>query len=116
MFWNRETKRVRLAEIELKSVDLNKKDFMKLTSMGVALRQKDVSWYTPSSYSSGWIEKTEEERKAEGERLLKEITSKGLTPIYDSRFVVDITFFIDTFPLMRFEYLGPIYTRIVTKR
>ena len=118
MFGRKATRRVRLAEIIVGSQqsELDKKTYQKLVQSGAKIKVKGADYFEPGNWNEEWKGKTNEERHAEGERLLKEYLDKGLIPIYSFTIVVDINFFIDTFPNLMFEYKGPVYTKIFSKR
>ena len=97
-----------LARIKLNDYCITEQQCKELESLGVVVNKKTAKDYAPESYYDAWKDKTEEERLAEGERLLGEAKKNGV-PIKVTEIVTDLELFVSKIPTMPFTYVAPVY-------
>lgn len=97
-----------LARIRINEYHITEEQLKELQSLGVVVEQKTAEEYIPGTYYSEWKDKSEEERRAEGERLFLEDKKKGV-PIKTTEIVTDLELFVSKLPTMSFTYIAPVY-------
>ena len=103
LFSNKKTKRVHVIQIDSgQSIEESLKN--KVNAFTLTQIEKFSQDLMPSSYTTGWENKEEEERQAEGQRLYDECRKTGIYQTNYIEMIVDLPLFIKLFPEIRFSY------------